>query len=134
MGFKVPRKTAKLVFEGDEFEGCEVVVALDITFEAQLHMQEIKDSNEQREILTLFADSALVSWNLEDDGGDPIAPTTDAFLELPSWFGMLVLNGWGDAIKQASGVSAPLDEPSKNGSSSVEASEKMEASLSSQSS
>ena len=134
MGFKVPRKTARLVFEGEEFEGCEIVVALDITFEAQLHMQELRGSDDedagpdaQRAILTLFAESALVSWNLEDDGGKPIDVTTEAFLQLPGWFGMLVLNGWGDAIKTASEVSAPLDKPSKNGSSSEEQSETMAA-------
>ena len=119
MGFKVPRKTALLVFEGEEFKGCEIRVALDLTFESQLHMTELKEAGDQRAILTLFANAALVDWNLVDDDDQPIKMTAAAFLELPGWFGMLVLNGWGDAIKQASGVSAPLDEPSKNGSSSA---------------
>lgn len=116
MGFKVPRKTALLEFEGEEFEGCEIRVALDITFEAQLRMQELKDEGDQRAILTLFADSALVGWNLIDDKEQPIPISTSTFLQLPGWFGLLVLNGWGDAIKEASGVSDPLGETSKNGS------------------
>ena len=133
MGFKVPRKTALLQFEGEEFEGCEIRVALDLTFEAQLHMQELQETDDQRAILSQFADSALVSWNLEDESGKPIEVSTEAFLALPGWFGMLVLNGWGEAIQKAGEVSGPLGKPSTNGKTTEEPSAEMAVSLSSQS-
>ena len=134
MGFKVPRKTALLQFEGDEFKGCEIRVALDLTFESQLHMTELKEAGDQRAILTLFANAALVDWNLVDDDDQPIKMTATAFLELPGWFGMLVLNHWGDALTEASQIAGPLGKQSKNGNTTEEPSAEMEASLSSQSS
>ena len=123
MGFKVPRKTALLQFEGEEFEGCEIRVALDITFEASEFMGELQSSTKERknrEALTFFVENCIISWNLEDDDGRELPLAGDTFLQLPGWFGLLIMNGWKQAIEKASEVSVPLDEPSTNGSSSLE--------------
>ena len=128
MGFKVPRKTARLVFEGDEFEGCEIVCALDITFDAQEHLEELQKANDNRKTLAYFAENCIVSWNLVDDDGKELPITGASFFNFPGWFGILVLNGWAEGVKKASGVSGPLVEPSKNGSTSEEESVMTEAS------
>ena len=121
MGFQVPRKTARLQFEGDEFEGCEIVVALDVTFEASEHMNKLQNSEDEmkfRELLGFFAENCIVEWNLEDSAGKALPVTADSFLQFPGWFGLLILNHWKAAIEEVSSVSAPLDDPSKNGSTS----------------
>ena len=52
----------------------------------------------------------------------------ESFMGMPGWFGLKVLNGWSQAMKQLSEVDVPLDEPSKNGSLSEEDAETMAAS------
>ena len=120
MGFKIPRKTARLQFEGEEFEGCEIICALEVTFEAQEELERLQKAEDHRAALSFFADNCIISWNLEDAGGEPMLVSGDSFYKFPGWFGVLVLNGWAEAVKEASKVDAPLGEPSKNGSTSEE--------------
>ena len=134
MGFQVPRKTARLVFEGDEFEGLEIVCALDLSFAEQQTLKEMQASGDeasgedQRKVLDFFAERCITSWNLEDKDGKTLPVSGDSFWQFPGWFGMKVLNGWAEAVKKASEVDAPLGEPSKNGSLSEEDAETMAAS------
>ena len=144
-GFKVPRKTARLQFEGEEFEGCEIILALDLTFGAQAHLAKLQAASEKaketdateadsteatQQLMEFFSENCIQSWNLEDDDGKPLPLTSATFAAFPSWFGLLILNGWTAAVNEASEVSAPLDESSRNGRSSQEESELMEASSS----
>lgn len=131
-GFKIPHRTALLQFEGDEMDGCEVRVSLELSIKAQEHMGELKDGGDTDKVLTFFADNCLVEWNLLGDGGEKLPINAETFMNMPGWMSLLILNGWGDAVKQATEISAPLADASKNGSGSPEESETMEASLSSQ--
>lgn len=134
MGFKIPHKTARLVFEGDEFEGCEVNVSLEMTFAAQQHLDELKEAKDFETLMGFIAETAVTSWNLEDDDGKPLPVNVESFMAMPGWFGLAILNGWGAAIEKAGEVTAPLGKPSTNGSSPEEPNATMEASLSHQSS
>ena len=136
MGVQVPRKPARRQFEGDEFEGCEITVALDVTFEASEHMNRLQraamPNTEEgtetsapedtqmkfRELLGFFAENCIVSWNLEDAEGNKLPVSGESFLKFPGWFGLLVINHWKAAIEEVSSVKPPLDDPSKNGSTS----------------
>ena len=129
-GFKVPRKTARLQFEGEEFDGCEIVAALDLTFEASEHMDSLQKAESEgkfREMLSFFANNCIVSWNLEDAEGNALPVSGESFLKFPGWFGLLVINGWKQAVEEASVVSTPLGETSKNGDKSAEQSVMTEA-------
>ena len=134
MGFQVPRKTARLVFEGDEFEGLEIVCALDLSFAEQQTLKEMQAQGaeargeDQRKVLDFFAERCITSWNLEDKDGKALPVSGESFWQFPGWFGMKVLNGWADAVKKASEVNGPLGEPSQNGSLSEEDAETMAAS------
>ncbi len=136
-GFKVPRKTARLQFEGDEFEGCEIVCALDLTLEATQHMEALQKAampttegeeapspEELRErfqlMLTFFTENCILSWNLEDAEGVALPRSAETFLQFPGWFAVLVMNGYAEAVKKVSEVPGPLDVTSKNGSTSEE--------------
>jgi len=134
MGFKIPHKTARLVFEGEEFEGCEVNVTLEMTFAQQEHLDELKAAKDFPTLMAFIADTAVTSWNLEDDDGEPMPINAESFMKMPGWFGLAILNGWGGALTTASEVTGPLELPSKNGGSSEEPNETMEASLARQSS
>jgi len=127
MGFQVPRKTARLQFEGDEFDNCEIVVALDLSLGASDHMAELQKADSPKEMIGFFADNCIDSWNLEDADGKPLPVIAETFFQLPAWFSLLMINGWAAAVKKASEVAPPLDEPSKNGDSSAEPPETMEA-------
>ena len=131
-GFQIPRKTARLQFEGEEFEGCEIVAALDLTLEATQHMESLramiaasKDGAEETSVaeqfnalMTFFSENCIVSWNLVDAEGKELPLSAKTFLQFPGWFMTQVMNGWGEALREVSGVDAPLDDPSKNGSTS----------------
>lgn len=63
--------------------------------------------------------AALISWNLEDEDGQPMPHTVDALLALDPEYTRAIIGGWVDAV---TGVSAPLGAPSNDGGLSVEAS------------
>ena len=133
MGFQIPRKTARLKFEGDEFDGMEIVCAADLTFAEQQHLTTMREGADDegdllKELLTWFADRCIISWNLLDGDGKELPVSGESFMGMPGWFGLKVLNGWSQAMKQLSEVDAPLDEQSKNGSLSAEDAETMAAS------
>ena len=133
MGFQIPRKTARLKFEGDEFDGMEIVCAADLTFAEQQHLTNMREGVDDegdllKELLTWFADRCIISWNLLDGDGKDLPVSGESFMGMPGWFGLKVLNGWSQAMKQLSEVDVPLDEPSKNGSLSEEDAETMAAS------
>ena len=133
MGFQIPRKTARLKFDGDEFDGMEIVCAADLTFAEQQHLTNMREGVDDegdllKELLTWFADRCIISWNLLDGDGKELPVSGESFMGMPGWFGLKVLNGWSQAMKQLSEVDAPLDEPSKNGSLSEEDAETMAAS------
>ncbi len=137
MGFKVPRKTARLEFEGDEFEGMEIICALDLTLGAQEHFEGLQadaasatkeeKNAAMRASIDYFAKNCIDSWNLENEDGTPISIAGESFYQFPGWFAVAVMNGWTNAIKKASEVGGPLAEPSKNGSGSEVESEMTEA-------
>ena len=144
-GFKIPRKTARLQFEGDEFEGCEIIMALDLTLKATQHMEALQKAampnteegagalppeelqEKFRVLLTFFTEECIVSWNLEDAEGVALPRSADTFLQFPGWFAVLVMNGYAEAVKKVSEVSGPLGGTSKNGSTSEEQSVMTEA-------
>lgn len=67
-GFRLPEKTAKLVFEGD-YEGAEIVVRLrPVPLDRYLELQRLMSDNDGPGALQAFA-PLIVSWNLEDEAG-----------------------------------------------------------------
>ena len=62
---------------------------------------------------------ALVSWNLEDEDGEPIPADLAGVLSNDFDLNLELIGAWLDA---ASGAATPLGRPSTSGSPSLEAS------------
>ena len=119
MGFQVPRKTARLIFEDSEYDGCEVVCAVDVSFEQLAYFAGVGEGTDNEEMFRAFADGFIISWNIEDAGGNPLPADGDGIVKLPAWFAILIMQGWQEAMVELSKVPDPLDGPSKNGEKSA---------------
>jgi hypothetical protein len=136
VGFKAKHKTYKLIFEDEEFEGLEVLArSLPLgsfmdTIGAMPTPAEALDPSrltaEQRGAVgDMFAEfaRALVSWNLEDDDGEPVPATLDGLQAQDIDFVMRIITAWMDAL---GGIPAPLAGRSTAGVPSLAGSIPME--------
>lgn len=118
VGFRVPRRSAVIEFEGTDYDGASIKCALDVSLDMLLWFQKrqgTEDADQLREAFLRFGDEIVTSWNLLGDGDEPLPATGEGFLGLPPAFGMLILNKWTEAV---AAVPAPLVEPSRDGSTS----------------
>ncbi|SRR6266403_655593 len=109
MGYKRGKKTYKLVFEDDEFDGLVVrtgPVNLGEYFEA------VKLEGEP--LIELFA-SKLVEWNLEEEDGAPVPATLAGLYTQDREFVRTLVRSW---FKTVAGISDPLPLPSEDGEQS----------------
>jgi hypothetical protein len=111
-GFRVPKRTAKLVFE-DDYAGAEVRVQLDVPIQLYIDIQDLVDAEKHLEVFGLFGRAVLLDWNLEDDDGQPIPANAAGFVQLPPGFGNLIIQEWMDEVTRLPG---PLAERSNGGS------------------
>ena len=93
MGFRIPERTARLVFDGD-YQGLEVVVRLNIPLGVFLHIQDLITKGETGETLKAFADVALLAWNMEDDGGQPIPAHAEGILRVDMDMATRIITEW----------------------------------------
>lgn len=130
MGYRRKPQVYKLRFEDEEYEGLVVRVRslplgqfLEITRladEAEANPQQVEA------LLTAFA-SALVDWNLEEDGPDgevwSVPADKNGLYRQDLDFVFMLIREWMQAI---AGVPAPLGEGSTSGPTSEELSLPME--------
>lgn len=115
-GFRVPARTARLVFEDDLYAGAEVVVTLSVPLGVSMSLREQAGSDDPATIYGTFVKYGLKEWNLENEDGKPV-PLTIAGLEtLPTDFVLFMLDEW---IKQIGAVPVPLWARSNDGSTSA---------------
>lgn len=132
MGYVRPRKTYRLVFTDDEFEGLEVVArAASIeTYQriAELANREFRnppsptDLDEIDHLYRAFT-AVLVSWNLEESEGVPVPATYEGLCSQDLPFVNAIILAWMNAV---AGVSSPLPSTSNGGEPSLEASMPMD--------
>lgn len=126
-GYKRKRKTYKLDFEGTEWDGLEVRVKGLTTGEYLQLVQLSGASNEEGDaetegMLKMFA-SHLISWNLEDDAGDPIGTSFEDIKENDFTMNMAIVSAWTDALAS---VPAKVGKESSPGNAALVASIPME--------
>lgn len=122
MGFQIPERMARLIFE-DDYKGAEVRVKFNLPIGRVIAAQDAASSGNIKELCYVVAD-ILVEWNLEDSDGKPIPATYEGILTLSADFLLLLVKTWAGAQV---GPTAPLEAPSTVGSQSVEAELPMEA-------
>ncbi|MFI9200156.1 hypothetical protein [Streptomyces sp. NPDC053048] len=113
MGFVKKPKRINLRFEGDpELDGLEVTLRglnvaeyLDVMGLGEVEAGSVPD------MIKRFS-RALVSWNLEDEDGNPVPISEDVVFAQDQDFIMRLAAAWIEAL---SGVPAPLDQSSPSG-------------------
>lgn len=101
MGFKRKLKVYKLVFEDTEYEGLEVKIR-GLTTGEYLDLIALTgptdaDENEATGMLNMFAEH-LISWNLEDEEGNPVPATFEGLKANDFTMNSVMLNAWTEAI------------------------------------
>lgn len=96
MGFKMPWRTARLVFEeGSLYAGAEVRMRLDVPMAdyieslRALYQGGIMLSPSDPRVVeqnVLFLAKMIIDWNLTDDDGNPLPVTTDVLRAQPPKF------------------------------------------------
>lgn len=115
MGYRPKRKIFALNFAGTEWDGLEASVrGLTVGEELELNDTEFTPDTVVRALV-----QRLVSWNVEDDQGQPVPTTFEGVCTQDGGMVLAILN----ALRQAnSGVSDPLPSGSPSGEPSPEAS------------
>lgn len=109
MGFDVGGNTARLEFlPGTVLDGATVRVSLDMSvrdFLALLRAATAPDTNDtsvvserETELFTRFAETALLSWDLDRDG-HAIPATAEGFLSLPYRHANAIYLAWFNALR-----------------------------------
>lgn len=115
MGYRPKRKIYTLDFSGTDYEGLQVTVrGLTVAEELELDGQEASS-----DLIIKRLVSRLISWNVEDDKGQPVPTTHDGVCTQDVAMVLAIL----DALRTAnSGVPAPLPNGSPAGEPSAVAS------------
>lgn len=131
MGYRRP--SYRLTFEDPQFEGLEVS-ARGMSIESMLDLMKLADintsedlSDEDREKILALCDtfgSALVSWNLEDDQGQPVPADANGLRKQDLGLLLGLVQSYTSGVID---VSVPLGRKSSGGMPLAEASLPMEA-------
>lgn len=125
MGFRPKKKIYNLVFDDPDMDGLEVKIR-GLNTGQLLDIDTARDDGGEEAIssmLQLMADR-LVSWNVEDDEGQPVPADMDGIRQQELAFNMAVISAWQDAV---GGVPGPLDAGSTSTELSLVESIPMEA-------
>src|SRR3990167_8739878 len=83
MGFRAPT-TLKIVFEDGAYAGAEIDCRLSVSLEKVMTYSRLAgDSEDGAALDTLmrqFGEEIVIGWNFEDDDGQPLPLTADAFM------------------------------------------------------
>ena len=111
-GYRVPRRTALISFEGTDYDGAEIECRLDVPLGMLFEFTRATASGENEDVFRRWAETCLLGWNLEDDDGVAIPPTPDGLLSLPPALVTVVFRRW---TAEVTTVPAPLAVPSPGG-------------------
>lgn len=113
-----PKATATLKFSDGDYEGAEVVCrASGVSMAVYFQLSAGLDSEEQmRNVFQLFGDTILISWNVEDQDGNPRPANGESLLVEDSDFVLAIISAWLDAFVE---VSVPLAGASDSGAEAL---------------
>lgn len=118
MGCRRNPKLYKLRFADDDYAGLEITLR-SLTIGEMRQVRGSSDDEDDSDVLvrmTRMIAQQMVSWNREDETGQPLPPTYESLEgEEPSLIN-LIIDQWTQAV---SGVPAPLEQPSNSGDPSL---------------
>jgi hypothetical protein len=100
-GYRRERTLYALKFEDPEFEGLEIKaksLPMREFFELQKFQAEAESSPEAAEQVIRRMAEVLVSWNLEDEEGQPVPATYEGLADQDMSFVLPVFYAWMDAV------------------------------------
>lgn len=92
MAYQLFRRTAVLEFDGGDLEGAEVKCRLDLPIRTLFEIESLI-SREPIEGIRLWANEALLSWSIEDDGAS-VPANEDGALSLPVAMIIEIVKAW----------------------------------------
>jgi len=100
-GFRIQKRTARLVFSGD-YEGAEVVVRLDVPVGVFIDIQDMVANDEQQslQIFKVFGEKVLEEWNIEDDDGQTLPTNSQGMQKIPLQLANLIIEQWVEVCTQ----------------------------------
>jgi hypothetical protein len=115
MGYKRKPKTFLLEFEDEEYKGLEIEMK-GLPVAGFLTMMKVMETEEKNQsvlatMFRLFA-TGLVSWNMEDEEGNPLPANYDSVQTLDTDFVTQTVAAWMEGM---SGVSKDLGKDSPSG-------------------
>lgn len=118
MGFREPEgDTFLLKFTESAYEGAEVRCRRRVAMGVVMEMERLADEQKGISVLLgMFAEQALIDWNVETAIGEPLPANVDGLKTISVEFAMLIIKTWLEAVAT---ISAPLASPSPNGSTSA---------------
>jgi len=119
MGYRLPERTARINFEGTDYDGAEVVVSLNVKIGLYRQIVAQRESGDFETAIEVLS-GLIREWNLEDDDG-PIPVSPEGFDRTEVGFVKALLAGWEAAMQGVTSVAAPLGENSTHGSTSTNA-------------
>jgi len=122
-GFRLPERTARITFEGTDYDGAEIRVLLSVSFAQFIALRESAQGEDQEGMARLFGETVLMDWNLEDADGAPLSADGDGMLMIPLDLANLVVQHW---VEEVAGVPSPLSGQSGDISTLAAASTAME--------
>ena len=117
-GYRVPRRTALLRFEGSDYDGAEIRCKLDVPTQLFFDIWAAQSQSKGDDpaviidVNRLWVEKALIEWNLEDEDGTPVPATIEGLLAQPPAFVSFLLSEW---LKAVSEPPANFTPPSLNG-------------------
>lgn len=101
-GFKVSKRTAIVDFEPEsQWHGVEAEVYTSIPFKTLLWFQTAAISEDQQQLIEtykVFARDFLISWNIEDENGEPYPASVDGIMSVDSDLVNTIVMGWIEAV------------------------------------
>src|SRR5260370_20784796 len=110
MGFKAPVSQYALQFDGDDYEGLEIVakgLSVEKFLEVSGLADEIGAKTEEEAMkslndLFLTFSRSIVRWNIENGNGKPLATTVPGLKSLDFRFVMLTIRAWLSSMSEVS--------------------------------
>lgn len=122
MGYQRKRKVYKLDFSDTGYDGLEVQVTglttgeyLDFVLLSSGATKEEGGNQETQQMLRMLSEH-IVSWNLEDENGEPVPSTFEGLKSNDLDMNMFVVNAW---IAAMSSVPEATEKKSLTGSTSL---------------